>query len=126
VIPSSGRPAPRSEQAIIAELATLCVSPGYANVIASFCFRDNIVKYSGEGLKADDYLNLHSPNRLNRPEISTLIGLMLKADLDLAPAVPRPIQALLRTDRRTSPRTSACHEYADARRVERGGLEQRH
>lgn len=69
MIPPSGRPAPRSEQEIIAELATLCVSPGYAHVIASFCFRDNIVKYSGEGLKADDYLNLHSPNRLNRPEI---------------------------------------------------------
>lgn len=84
MIPSSGRPAPRSEQEIIAELAALCVSPGYAHVIASFCFRDNIVKYTGEGLKADDYLNLHSPNRLNRPEISTLIGLMLKAKLDLA------------------------------------------
>ena len=60
------------------------MSPGYAHVIASFCFRDNIVKYSGEELKADDYLNLHSPKRLNRPEISTLTGLMLKAELDLA------------------------------------------
>lgn len=84
MIPSSDRSAPRSEQEIIAELATLCVSPGYAHVIASFCFRDNIVKYSGDGLKVDDYLNLHSPNRLNRPEISTLIGLMLRADIDLA------------------------------------------
>lgn len=87
-MPSSGRPTPRSEQEIIAELARLCASPGYAHVIASFCFRDNIVKYSGEGLKADDYLNLHSPNRLNRPEISTLIGLMLKAELDLAQPSP--------------------------------------
>lgn len=88
MIPSSGRPIPRSEQDIIAELSTLCVSPGYAHVIASFCFRDNIVKQTGEGLKADDYLNLHSPNRLNRPEISTLTGLMLKGEVDLAQPGP--------------------------------------
>jgi hypothetical protein len=74
---------PRPEQAIFDDLASLCVSPGYIHAIAHFCFRDHIVRFSGE-LRGEDYSKLYSFDRLIRTEVSTLIGLMLKAPRDLA------------------------------------------
>jgi hypothetical protein len=74
---------PRPEQAIFDDLAALCVSPGYIHAIAYFCYRDHVVGISGE-LRADNYAKLFSFERLIRTEISTLIGLMLRAPRDLA------------------------------------------
>jgi hypothetical protein len=73
---------PRPEQAIFDDLASLCVSPGYIHALAHFCFRDHIVRFSGE-LRGEDYSKLYSFDRLIRTEVSTLIGLMLKAPRDL-------------------------------------------
>jgi hypothetical protein len=73
----------KTEQDIFDELATLCASPGYAHAIAYFCFRDNVIRCKDE-LKAEDYAKLYGNDRLIRTEISTLIGLMLRAPRDIA------------------------------------------
>lgn len=74
--------AARAEQEIFDELAELCVSPGYAHAISYFCFRDHFVGYD-DSLKGEDYSKLFSFERLIRTEISTLIGLMIRAPRDL-------------------------------------------
>lgn len=43
----------RAEQEIFDELTNLCASPGYAHAIAYLCFRDNVIRYSGEMTAAD-------------------------------------------------------------------------
>lgn len=78
----------RSEQEIFEELASLCVSPGYAHALAYLCSRDNMIRYSGE-MTAEDMQHLFSKSRLIRTETSTLIGLMLKSPIDYTlPAPP--------------------------------------
>lgn len=71
----------RAEQTIFEELGRLCASPGYVHAIAYLCFRDNMILYSDE-MKSEDMQGLFSRNRLIRTETSTLIGLMLKHDID--------------------------------------------
>ena len=71
----------RAEQEIFEELALLCASPGYAHALAFLCFRDNIVRYQGE-MTAEDMKNMFSPERLVRTEISTLLGLLIKTEID--------------------------------------------
>jgi hypothetical protein len=71
----------RAEQEIFDELAGLCALPGYAHAVAYICFRDNMIRYSGE-MKAEDMQHLFSKSRLIRTETSTLIGLMLKNPID--------------------------------------------
>jgi hypothetical protein len=73
----------RSEQEIFDELEDICKSPGYAHVIAVLCFRDNFVGYSEE-LTTKHLEKMFSPDRLIRTELSTLIGLMLKGDVNLS------------------------------------------
>lgn len=81
----------RCEQAIFDELAELCVSPGYVHAISYLCFRDNIILYSGE-MKADDMQQLFSKGRLIRTETSTVIGLMLKNDIDYTLPAPKTLE----------------------------------
>lgn len=71
----------RAEQEIFEELAKLCSSPGYVHAIASLCFRDNMIAYSGD-MKPEDMQHLFSMTRLIRTETSTLIGLLLKNEID--------------------------------------------
>lgn len=86
----------RKEQAIFAELESLCASPGYVHAIAYFCFRDNMILYSGE-IKAEDMRHLFSKNRLIRTETSTLIGLMLKHDIDYSLPTPQVLTGYVET-----------------------------
>lgn len=81
----------RSEHEIFADLATLCVKPGYVHAIAYFCFRDNTIKYAGE-VKEADMQDMFSPSRLIRTEITTLIGLMVKSDIDWTLPNPHILQ----------------------------------
>jgi hypothetical protein len=81
----------REEQDIFDELATLCTSPGYVHAIAYLCFRDNIVRYQGE-MTAKDMQNLFSPTRLVRTEMSTLIGLLMKEEIDYGLPTPEITQ----------------------------------
>lgn len=94
LLPSRGKAAievaqspTRSEQAIFDELTKVCTSPGYIHAIAYLCFRDNMIRYSGE-MKPEDMQHMFSENRLIRTETSTLIGLLIKSDIDLE--VPSP------------------------------------
>nr|VFK64152.1 MAG: Preprotein translocase subunit SecA (ATPase, RNA helicase) [Candidatus Kentron sp. UNK]VFK69433.1 MAG: Preprotein translocase subunit SecA (ATPase, RNA helicase) [Candidatus Kentron sp. UNK] len=74
--PSQTRP----EQEIFHELAKLCASSGYIHAIAYFCNRDNTVCSSGE--ITPEIWRASSEKPLIRTEISTLIGLLLKDDID--------------------------------------------
>lgn len=86
----------RSEQAIFDELAELCVSPGYVHAIAYLGFRDNMIQYSGE-MKAEDMQHLFSKSRLIRTETSTLIGLMLKREMDYTLPAPKVLDYYVKT-----------------------------
>ena len=86
----------REEQTIFAELESLCASPGYVHAIAYFCFRDNMMLFSGD-VKAEDMRHLFSKNRLIRTETSTLIGLMLKHDIDYSLPTPHVLKEYVET-----------------------------
>lgn len=86
----------RAEQVIFDELAGLCVSPGYVHAIAYLCFRDNMIRYSGE-MKAEDMQHLFSKSRLIRTETSTIIGLMLKHDIDYTLPAPKTLDSYVKT-----------------------------
>jgi hypothetical protein len=85
----------RPEQEIFNELAELCVSPGYVHAIAYLCFRDNMIHYSGE-MKAEDMQQLFSKNRLVRTETSTIIGLMLKREIDHTLPTPNTLEGYIK------------------------------
>src|SRR5258708_27472086 len=81
----------RQEQEIFDDLATLCASPGYVHAIAGFSFRDNVVPYIGE-MKPEDMQHLFSDTRLIRTELSTLIGLLIKHEIDYTLPSPAVVQ----------------------------------
>ncbi|WFU73705.1 nuclease-related domain-containing protein [Bradyrhizobium sp. CB2312] len=85
---------PRPEQAIFDDLAALCVSPGYIHAIAHFCYRDHVIGF-GDVIRGEDYAKLFSLDRLIRTEISTLIGLMLRAPRDLTLPDEKTLQSYL-------------------------------
>jgi hypothetical protein len=86
----------RSEQEIFADLAALCIKPGYVHALAYICFRDNIIPYAGE-MKEADMQKMFAPSRLIRIEINTLIGLMVKADINWILPTPRALQEYVNT-----------------------------
>lgn len=86
----------RTEQQVFDELGSLCRSPGYVHAIAHVCFRDNIIGYSGE-MKAGDLHRMSSMERLSRTEISTLIGLMVKAPIDYTMPDPQTLASYVQT-----------------------------
>ncbi len=77
----------RTEEDIFGDLSSLCTESGFVHVIASLCFRDNTIRYE-DTIKPDDVIHLHSMERLIRTEISTLIGLLIKSDIDYT--IPKP------------------------------------
>ncbi len=81
-----------TEQKLFNELEILCKSVGYSHAIAYFCFRDNTIKYVDGEMGVDDVMQQFSMDRLVRTEISTLIGLACKGDLDLTHPGPQKIQ----------------------------------
>ncbi|MCY4132246.1 MAG: SEC-C metal-binding domain-containing protein [Nitrospira sp.] len=76
-----------TEQDIFDELAVLCTSKGFIHAIAFLCFRDNFVRFNDE-LTAEDTAHMFSDSRLIRTEITTLIGLMMRAPIEFT--LPRP------------------------------------
>ncbi len=89
----------RSESEILTDLELLCKSKGFAHAIAYFCFRDNFIGYS-DTIKSTDFTKMHSENRLIRTEISTLIGFMMKGNIDLSIPKPGEIQKYIETAER--------------------------
>ncbi len=75
----------RSEAEVFEDLAALTAQPGYVHAMAGICYRDNLVSFHGEH-KASDLEHLFDRKRLNRNEIATLLGLMMRQPLDLTEA----------------------------------------
>lgn len=71
-----------AEAEVFEELIALTALPGYVHAIAGICHRDSFVSFQGEH-KASDLEHLFDRKRLNRNEISTLLGLMMRQPLDL-------------------------------------------
>ncbi|MGS1070555.1 SEC-C metal-binding domain-containing protein [Burkholderia glumae] len=90
------KPALRSEQEIFADLAALCTKPGYIHAVAYLCFRDNVIRYS-ETMEEADMQRMFEPSRLIRTEINTLLGLMVKAEIDWAVPSPQALQEYVDT-----------------------------
>lgn len=86
----------RPENEIFEDIQRLCALPGYAHVIAYYCYKDNTIGYDEE-LKPEDLQNLYSWERLIRTEISTLIGLMVKAEIQYEIPEPKKFQSLIIT-----------------------------
>jgi len=85
----------RKEQDIFDDLAKLCSSPGYVHAIAYLCLRDTMVAYADE-MKAKDLQHLFSMTRLVRTEISTLIGLLIKGEIDYTSPAPSVVQEYIK------------------------------
>ena len=81
----------RHEEEIFAELTTLCAAPGFVHAIAFLSFRDAFVAYS-EQMRPGDMQHLFSRDRLIRSEIATLIGLLIKNDVDYSIPSPDALQ----------------------------------
>lgn len=81
----------RPEQEVFNDLLALCRRPGYIHAIAHLCFRDNVILYAGD-MKEADMRKMFSPSRLIRTEINTLLGLMIKAEIDWSLPAPMAVQ----------------------------------
>ncbi|WP_455230851.1 hypothetical protein [Geopseudomonas aromaticivorans] len=81
----------RSEQEVFSELATLCRRSGYIHAVAQLCFRDNVIIYNGN-MKEADVRKMFSSSRLIRTEINTLLGLMIKVEIDWGLPTPKIVQ----------------------------------
>jgi len=72
----------RKESEIFSELAEICASPGYVHAIAYLCYQNDTIRYS-DTLTPEDMLQQLSRDILVRTEISTLIGLTCKKQLNI-------------------------------------------
>jgi SEC-C motif/Nuclease-related domain len=85
------REAVRKESDIFSELAKICASPGYVHAIACLCYKNDIIRY-GDTLTPEDMLQQFSRDILVRTEISTLVGLACKKQLNIDLPSPEVIQ----------------------------------
>jgi hypothetical protein len=85
----------RNESEIFDDLQKLCRSPGYIHAIAYFCWRDNVIRFSGDQVTEGDVQHQYSHEKLIRSEISTLIGLLAKGNIDIGIPDPGTLQSYL-------------------------------
>lgn len=72
----------RSETQVFADLIELTARPGYVHAIAYICHRDNLIAFQEE-YKASELNRVFESERLIRTEITTLLGLMVRQQIDL-------------------------------------------
>lgn len=84
----------RAESEIFSDLDSLSKKPGYIHVIAYLSFRDNVTRFR-KNISAKDLDRISSRERLIRNEINSLIGCMVKADIDWSLPSPKEIQSML-------------------------------
>lgn len=88
----------RSESQVLDDLEKLCTSPGYVQALAFLVFRDCYVKYVEEA-HTEDFLQNHDPEKLSRSEFCTLLGLLIRSDIDTTLPSALAIQEFIeRTD----------------------------
>ncbi|WBY03593.1 SEC-C metal-binding domain-containing protein [Ramlibacter tataouinensis] len=93
------RQPPRPENEVFAELAALAQSPGYLHALTHIVWRDRLVRYRG-AMQERDLDRMFSGEQLIRTEITTLLGLMVKAPWsDELPGPPTLRGYIERTDR---------------------------
>jgi hypothetical protein len=84
---------PRAEQDIFDDLTELCSRPGFVHALAWMSLRDNYVTFDGvmdgEALAAS-----YAPGRTIRTEFSTLLGLLIRQQIDLREPAAAEAQAL--------------------------------
>lgn len=85
----------RDEDEIFKELQALCNSPGFIHAIAYFCWRDNLIKYSSDKVTESDVKHQYSHEKLLRTEISTLVGLMVRGEIDCYIPKPKVLQSYI-------------------------------
>ena len=85
----------RTEAEVFSDLKALCTSPGYIHAIAYFCWRDNLIRYSGDQMVAKDLEHQHSEGRLLRTEIATLIGLLVQVPINFKLPDPEVMQVYI-------------------------------
>lgn len=84
----------RTEEAIFAGLESLATELGYAHAIAWLCV-DGFFRFS-DRQKADSISEMSSGERLIETEISTLVGLLVKSNLDLTPPTLDMLESMLK------------------------------
>lgn len=89
----------RSEREIFSDLTSLCTQPGYVHALAYLCFRDNMILYTDE-LTEQHLQVLYDPRRLVRTEVNTLIGLMVKTEVDWILPPPSTLQGYVDSSER--------------------------
>lgn len=99
----------RSEDEIFSDLAELCVKPGYVHALVYLAFRENIILFDKK-LTAVDLQNKHDPSRLIRTEITTLLGLLVKAEIDWTIPQPSAFQAYIDTSVKLLEELHRCME----------------
>jgi hypothetical protein len=80
--PSEHTP-PRDEQAVFNELADLCSGPGYIHALAYLFQSNNWITYK-DAVTAEDMLPNYSQERLIRTELSTLLGMLVRHEIEFA------------------------------------------
>ena len=87
----------RTEEAIFDELGALCTQKGYIHALTIICYQNNFVSFN-EALTTDVLAKIYDKENLIRSEITTLIGLMMRAPIDFSiPSVSDTHQFLART-----------------------------
>ena len=87
----------RTEEAIFEELGALCTQEGYIHALTIICYQNNFVSFD-DALTTDVLAKIYDKENLIRSEITTLIGLMMRAPIDFSiPSVSDTHQFLART-----------------------------
>jgi hypothetical protein len=73
--------AARSEEEIFADLERLCGSPGYIHVYAALIVKNTFVRYADK-IDGKDFNEAFADDHLIRTELCTLLGLMMKSEID--------------------------------------------
>ena len=97
----------RAERDVFSDLVALCCRPGYVHALAAICLRDNVVIHGGS-MTVADMRKMFSPSRLIRTEINTLLGLMIKANIDWTLPAPGTLQEYIDTTEKLLEELKQC------------------
>ena len=84
----------RKESEIFSELAEICVSSGYVHAIAYLCYQNDTIRYA-DMVTSEDMHQRFSKDWLLKSEISTIVGLACKKQLNIDLPSPEIIQGYL-------------------------------
>lgn len=75
----------RSETEVFKDLCELTSRPGFIHALAFLSYKHNIITFEvDKGLTSDDLSKMYLPNRLIRTEMTTLLGMMAKEEINFS------------------------------------------